>query len=75
MDHVRLHLSGRADGDADTVERNQSGSQETPRWRETDSNPRSPIYGELAAPGRALRKHAPCQLERPAENAKSNRRL
>jgi hypothetical protein len=29
------------------------GSHRTPRWRETDSNPRSPSYRELGAPGRA----------------------
>jgi hypothetical protein len=33
----------------------KSGSHETRRWREMDSNPRSPVYGELAAPGRARR--------------------
>jgi hypothetical protein len=30
-------------------------SHQTQRWRETDSNPRSPGYGELGAPGRATR--------------------
>ena len=29
----------------------------TRRWREMDSNPRSPVYGELAAPGRAEARH------------------
>jgi hypothetical protein len=37
--------------------RRNSGSRRTRRWRERDSNPRSPVYGELAAPGRA--RHDP----------------
>ncbi len=36
-----------------------SGSHETRRWREMDSNPRSPVCGELGAPGpRATRPRA-----------------
>jgi hypothetical protein len=33
--------------------RGRSSSRWTRRWRETDSNPRSPAYGELGVPGRA----------------------
>jgi hypothetical protein len=31
----------------------ESGSHETPRWRERVSNPRFPVYRELAAPAYA----------------------
>src|ERR1700687_210011 len=31
----------------------------TRRWREMDSNPRSPVYRELAAPARAIRPTTP----------------
>ena len=31
----------------------EAGSFVTLRWRKVDSNPRSPVYGELGAPGRA----------------------
>ena len=40
-------------------ERFDRGSHRTPRWREMDSNPRSPVCGELGAPGpRATRPRA-----------------
>jgi hypothetical protein len=34
---------------AKAARRRLSGSQMTRRWRKTDSNPRSPVYGELGA--------------------------
>jgi len=35
-----------------------SGRLQTPRWREPDSNPRSPSYGELGALGARDATHA-----------------
>jgi hypothetical protein len=37
----------------------KSGSHLTLRWRELDSNPRSPVTVSSAHPGRARRDHAP----------------
>jgi hypothetical protein len=58
-------------GVTDGMHPRKSGSQLTRRWREQDSNPRSPVYRELAAP-RA--RHDPRRHREPGTPIRSRRR-